>query len=64
MMESKGKTILTLYDVNNSMIVKQWKYNEVKNKNYNINVAGLKKGIYILQVDRENQAKLTKIIIE
>ena len=62
--DSQGKTIMTLYDVNTNMVVKQWTYNEVSSNNYNLNIAGLKTGIYVLQVDRDNHAKVTKIIIE
>lgn len=63
-LESKGKTILSLFEVNTSALVKQWKYNESKNQSYNLNINGLRKGIYVLQVDRENLTKTTKVIIE
>jgi pimeloyl-ACP methyl ester carboxylesterase len=61
---SNGKTIMSLFEVNTNTIVKQWKYNESKNQNYNLNINGLRKGIYLLQVDRNNQTNMTKIIIE
>ena len=63
-LESKGKTIMSLYEVNTTLLARQWKYNETENNNYNLNITGLRKGIYILQVDRENQTKAIKIIIE
>jgi hypothetical protein len=62
--DSKGKTIISLFDMNTSRLVKQWKHNEVKMAKYALDIAGLKKGIYILQVDRENITKLEKIIVE
>ena len=62
--DSQGKTIMTLYNFNTNAVVKQWTYNEASNTNYNLNVADLKKGIYMLQVDREGHTKTTKIIIE
>ena len=62
--DSQGKTIMTLYNFNTNAVVKQWTYNEASNTNYNLNVADLKKGIYVLQVDREGHTKTTKIIIE
>ena len=62
--ESKGKTIISLYELNTVLLVKQWKQNETKNSNYNLDVNGLRKGIYVLQVDRDNETRVTKIIIE
>jgi hypothetical protein len=62
--DSKGKTIITLFEINTSTLVKQWKYNESKNPNYRLNINGLRKGVYVLQVDRDNQTATTKIIIE
>jgi hypothetical protein len=62
--DSQGKTLMSLYDFNTSILVKQWTYNEVTNNNYNLNIADLKRGVYVLQVDRDNHAKVTKIIIE
>ena len=62
--DSQGKTIMTLYNFNTNAVVKQWTYNEASNTNYNLNVADLKKGIYMLQVDKEGHTKTTKIIIE
>jgi lysyl endopeptidase len=62
--ESNGKTIITLYDFNTGVLVKRWMYKEIKSKNYNFNVTNLKKGLYVLQVDRDNQTRTTKIIIE
>ena len=53
--DSKGKTILSLIEMNTGILTKQWKYNEVKNKNYNLNINGLRKGVYALQADRDNQ---------
>ncbi len=62
--ESKGKTIVSLFEVNTQGLVKQWKYNETQSLNYNLNISGFKKGIYVLQVDRDNQTNIAKIIIE
>lgn len=62
--ESNGKTIMSLFEVNTNMLVKQWKHNESNTQNYNLKINGLRKGIYILQVDRDNQTNVTKIIIE
>ncbi len=62
--KSTGKTIITLFEFNTSMQVRQWTQNETSRKGYNYSVAGLRKGIYILQVDRDNQTATTKIIVE
>ena len=62
--ESKDKTIVSLFEINTNSVVKQWKYSESKSANYSLNINGLRKGIYVLQVDRDNQTETTKIIIE
>jgi lysyl endopeptidase len=62
--QSKGKTILSLFEVNTNLLVKQWKYNESKNLQYNLPVTELRKGIYILQVDRDNETQVTRIYIQ
>jgi hypothetical protein len=63
-LKSKGRTIMSLYDMYTRTMVKQWVYTESKNQNYSLPVSGLSKGVYVLQVDREDQTKLTEIIIE
>lgn len=61
---STGKTIISLFELNTSSLARQWTKNEINNKTYNFNLSGLRKGVYMLQVDRNNQATTTKIIIE
>lgn len=63
-MKSTGRTIATLFEFNTRKQVRQWTQNETSSKGYNYNVAGLRKGLYILQVDRNNQTATTKIIVE
>ena len=63
-LNSTGATIVTLYEFNTSLQVRQWTQNETNSKGYNYNVAGLRKGFYVLQVDRNNQTATTKIIVE
>jgi Secretion system C-terminal sorting domain len=62
--KSTGKTVVTLFEFNTNMQVRQWTQNEISSKNYRFNVAGLRKGLYVLQVDRDNQTTVTKIIVE
>lgn len=61
---SKDKTILTLLEMNTNLPVKQWQFNEVKNKRYSVPLQGLRKGIYLLQVDRNNESRITKLYVE
>ena len=61
---STGKTIVSLFEFNTSLLVRKWTKNEISGKLYNFNIAGLKKGIYVLQVDRNNETATTKIVIE
>lgn len=62
--QSIGKTIVSLLEFNTSLLVRQWVGNEMTSKTLNYKVAGLRKGLYILQVDRNNKTATTKIIIE
>jgi Secretion system C-terminal sorting domain len=62
--KSAGKTICTLFDFNTGTQVKQWVQNETKGNNYNYNVAGVAKGFYVLQVDRDNSTATLKIKVE
>lgn len=62
--KSNGKTIFTLFEVNTNLQVRQWIQNDTKSKSNNLNIAGLRKGIYVLQVDRNNQTATTKILVE
>jgi Secretion system C-terminal sorting domain len=61
---SKGQTIISLLDANTNKVARQWKNAETKTMNYKLNINGLAKGVYILQVDRDGESKLTKIIVE
>ena len=63
-LKSTGKTLITLFEFNTNRQVRQWIQNETTSKGYNYNVAGLRKGLYMLQVDRNNQTAITKIIVE
>lgn len=63
-LNSTGKTIISLFEFNSGYLARQWTKNEINNKKYNFNLAGLKKGLYVLQVDRDNQATTTQVIIE
>jgi Secretion system C-terminal sorting domain len=63
-LNSTGKTIISLFEFNTSSLAKQWIRNEIDSKTYNFNIAGLRKGLYVLQVERNNQTTMTKIIVE
>ncbi len=61
---SKGRTIVSLFDFNSTALVRQWIRNEVTNKQYNFNITGLSKGLYVLQVDRDDETRTFKLMIE
>lgn len=63
-MDSKGMTIFSLYEINSGSMMKQWKFNEVKTEHYNVNTGGLRKGVYILQTDRDNITTVTRLVVE
>jgi Secretion system C-terminal sorting domain/PKD-like domain len=62
--KSGGKTVISLFEYNTNMLVRQWTKNEVSGKNYSFNIAGLRTGLYLLQVDRDNETTSEKLIIE
>jgi Secretion system C-terminal sorting domain len=62
-LNSKGITRIQLYDFNSGKLVKEWKYAEISNGNYNLNVAAVKKGVYVLKIDRDNQSSSSEKII-
>lgn len=62
--ESKGKTVVTLFEMNTSTISRQWSFKESATQNYNLNTNGLRRGVYVLQVDRDNETRVTKVIVE
>jgi hypothetical protein len=57
-------TVFTLHEINTNRLVKQWKFEETDNMNYNIKFNGLKKGIYILKMERDGQTTTSKILIQ
>lgn len=61
---TSGRTKVYLYDFNTNILVKQWTYQETGSANYSLNVTGIKKGIYVLKVERDNQTKTSKVILQ
>lgn len=61
---SKGQTVLSLFELNTNLPVRQWKFNETSGQRYNMNLSGLRKGHYLLQVDRDNQTQVTKVMLQ
>lgn len=56
-------TIMSLYDFHTGTMVRQWTYNMAE-RNYQLNIAGIKSGTYVLRIGREGWTEATKIIIE
>ncbi len=61
---SAGITRLSLYDFNSNALVKEWKYDEIELMNFHLNIAGIKKGIYVLKMERDNNTTSTKVIVQ
>ena len=64
--KASGKTaniILTLYNLTSTEVVKRWSFKNNQTK-FNLNVSGIKKGIYILKVNRDKQEQTKQISIE
>jgi hypothetical protein len=63
-LQSTGKTIVTLFELTSGLQAKQWMYKEISSKGYKLSLAGVRKGLYLLQVDRNNNTTTTKVIVE
>lgn len=57
-------TKISLYNINSSVLVKQWSFSEADNYNYLLNIAGFKGGIFVLKVERGNKIGTAKVIIQ
>ena len=61
---TEGITNIYLYDFYTNQLVKKWTYQEDNSGTYNLNVADLKRGIYVLKMERDNVSSTTKIILQ
>jgi lysyl endopeptidase len=61
---SKGQTVISLFELNTNLPMRQWKFNETKGQRYNMSLSGLRKGNYLLQVDRDNQTQVTRVMVQ
>jgi hypothetical protein len=60
----KKETKISLIDVNSGNLIKQWNYQENETPSYNLNTGGIKEGIYILKIERNNRTANTKVILQ
>ncbi len=61
---TSGVTKMYLYNFYTGVLVKQWTFNEIKSINYNLNIGGVKPGVYALKMERDNKSTSTKIIVK
>lgn len=61
---TKGMTKMYLYDVYTNQPVRQWTYRETKASNYRLNITGVRTGVYLLKMERDNKTASTKVIVE
>ena len=59
-----GVTNMYLYDFYTNQLIKKWSYQESSSSTYNLNVAEVKRGIYILKMERNNVSSVTKVILQ
>jgi hypothetical protein len=62
--ETTGKTTMYLYDFYTGQLVKTWRYDENSLKTYSLNVAGIKRGVYTLKMERDHKTSVTKVILQ
>ena len=58
-----NSTVIYLYDINSGSLLKQWNYKENLNEKYNVSLSGIKSGIYVLKVERNNRTASIKISV-
>lgn len=61
---SAGITNMYLYDFYTNQLVKKWNYQENSSTTYNLNVSGVKRGMYVLKMERDNVSAITKVILQ
>ncbi|MBI1780983.1 MAG: trypsin-like peptidase domain-containing protein [Sphingobacteriales bacterium] len=61
---SSGKTNFTISDINTSQVLKRWTFNESKLMNYNLDIRGLKAGVYVLTTERNGKTITTKVVVQ
>ena len=61
---SSGITNMYLYDFYTNQLIKKWNYKENTSGTYNLNVSGVKRGIYVLKMERDNISATTKVILQ
>jgi len=45
-------------------LIRQWNYQENEIGSYSLNTSGIKAGIYVLRVDRNNRSTDIKVVIQ
>ena len=60
----KQETKISILEINSGNLVKQWNFKENEATSYNIDVSGIKAGIYILKVERNNRIANSKVVIQ
>lgn len=61
---TSGITKMYLYDFYTGVLVHQWTFEEIKSNIYNLNIVGVKTGVYVLKMERNNKMTSTKIIVK
>lgn len=61
--DTKGITNIYLYDFFTNRLVKKWAYRENSSATYNLNMADVKRGVYVLRVERDNISSTIKVIL-
>lgn len=59
-----GKTNFSISDINTNQVLKRWTFNESKLMNYNLDIRGLKAGVYVLTTERNGETTTTKVIVQ
>ena len=62
-LRNEGPIIMTLYDLNSTLAIKRWNFNNNQSK-FNLNLNGVKSGHYILVVKKDKFQQSKQIIIE
>ena len=57
-------TIISIYDMVTNNMVRQWKFQDASAINFPLNVSDLRRGMYILKVNKGDLLLTTKVILK
>ncbi len=61
---ASAQTRLSLIDANSNLQLRTWLFKEAEQRNYQLNLSGIKPGTYLLRLERDGETVISKVIIQ